>query len=57
MNRQKHTRPAGQTRLALGNGAQWEKLPRDVRERCRELIVQLLADLARSRAAGGEDER
>jgi hypothetical protein len=57
MNRQEHTHPPQQTRLALGNGAQWEQLPRDVRERCRELVVQLLMDLARSRAGGGSDER
>jgi hypothetical protein len=57
MNRQEHIHPPQQTRLALGNGAQWEQLPRDVRDRCRELIIQLLMDLARSRVGGGSDER
>jgi hypothetical protein len=57
MNRQKHTHRPQQARLPLGNGAQWDQLPRDVRDRCRELIVQLLMDLARSRAGGGRDER
>ena len=57
MNRQEHPRPPQQTRLALGKGTQWEQLPRDVRDRCRELVVQLLMDRAGSRAAGGEDER
>ncbi len=57
MNRQQHPRPPQQTRLALGNGPQWEQLPREIRDRCRELTVQLLTDLVRNRAAGGDDER
>ncbi len=57
MNRQQHPRPPQQTRLALGNGPQREQLPRDIRDRCRELIVQLLIDLVRNQAAGGDDER
>jgi hypothetical protein len=57
MNHPRHPRAPQQTRLALGNGEQWEQLPRDIRDRCRELIVQLLMDLVRNRAAGGEDER
>ncbi|MCP4899387.1 MAG: hypothetical protein GY906_20680 [bacterium] len=57
MNRQPHTDLPQQTRLALGNDAQWEQLPRDVRYRCRELVVQLLMEQARSRAAGDSDER
>ena len=57
MNRQGHTDVPQQARLALGNDAQWEQLPRDVRDRCRELVVQLLMELARNRTAGGNDER
>ena len=57
MNRQGRTDVPQQTRLALGNDAQWEQLPRDVRNRCRELVVQLLMELARNRTVGGNDER
>ncbi len=57
MNRKEHTHRAQHTRLALGDGTQWEQLPRDVRDRCRDLVVQVLLELARSRTAGGEDER
>jgi len=57
MNRQPHTDLPQQTRLALGNDAQWEQLPRDVRDRCRELVVQLLMELARNRVVGDSDER
>ena len=57
MNREKHTHRPQQTRLALGDGTQWQQLPREVRDRCRDLLVQLLMDLVRSRGAGGEDER
>ena len=57
MNREKQTHRPQQTRLALGASTQWEQLPREVRDRCRDLLVQLLMDLARSRGAGGEDER
>ncbi len=46
-----------QATLPLGSDIQWEQLPQDVRDRCRELVVQLLMDLARSRAAGDNDER
>lgn len=57
MNHPEHPHPLRQTTLSLGNDVQWERLPRDVRDRCRALIAQLLADLVRPRAAGGDDER
>lgn len=57
MNHPEHTPPPRQTTLPLGSGAQWEQLPPDVRDRCRALVAQLLTDLARPRAAGGDDER
>jgi hypothetical protein len=57
MNHKEHTPPPRQTPLPLGNGAQWEQLPPDVRDRCRQLVAQLLTDLTRSWAAGGNDER
>ena len=57
MNREKHAHRPQQTRLTLGEGTQREQLPREVRDRCRDLLVQLLMDLVRSRGAGAEDER
>ena len=48
--------PPRQTSLALRRGAHWEQFPRDVRDRCRELVVQLLASLARSHPARGDDD-
>jgi len=52
-----HPHPPRQITLPLGSDAQWEQLPRDVRDRCRALVAQLLTDLARSRAPGDDDER
>lgn len=57
MNQQKHTHPPRQTTLPLGSNVQWEQLPRNVRDRCRALVAQLLAELARPQATGGDDER
>lgn len=57
MNHKAQTPPPRQTPLPLGNGAQWEQLPPDVRDRCRQLVAQLLRDLARPQATGGDDER
>lgn len=57
MNHQEHTHPPRQATLPLGSDAQWEQLPREVRDRCRALVAQLLTDLARNRATGGDDER
>jgi hypothetical protein len=57
MNHPEHPHPPRQATLPLGSEMQWEQLPQDVRNRCRELVVQLLMDLARSRAVGGNDER
>jgi hypothetical protein len=57
MNRPESPHPPRQTTLPLGNDVQWEQLPRDVRDRCRVLVAQLLTDLVRPRAAGGDDER
>lgn len=57
MNRQKNIHPPSQAKLPLGNDVQWEQLPQDVRDRCRELVVQLLMDLVRSQTTGGSDER
>ena len=45
-----------QASLALGTGAHWEHLPREVRDHCRELVVQILMSLAPSQAAEGEDD-
>lgn len=49
-------RPPRQTSLPLSNEVRWELLPRDVRERCRALVVQLLTDLVRNAPAGGDDD-
>lgn len=57
MNQQKQNNPPRQTTLPLGGDAQWEQLPQDVRDRCRELVAQLLMDLTRTTNAGDEDER
>lgn len=55
MNRKEHN-PSQQTSLALGSGVHWEQLPRDVRDRCRALVAQLLMSLVRSQPAGGDDD-
>jgi hypothetical protein len=57
MNHPEQPHPPRQATLPLGSDIQREQLPRDVRDRCRELVVQLLMDLARSRATGGDDEQ
>ena len=57
MNHQEQNHPPRQARLPLGSNAQWEQLPRDVRDRCRALVAQLLTDLVRSRILGDDDER
>ncbi len=57
MNHPEHPHPPRQTMLPLGSDVTWEQLPRDVRDRCRALVVQLLTDLARSQAPGDDDER
>jgi len=57
MNQQKQNSPPRQTRLALGDDTQWEQLPQEVRDRCRELVVQLLMDLVTTQSTGDDDER
>ena len=57
MNRPEPPHPPRQTTLPLGSDTQWEQLPRDVHDRCRALVAQLLVELVRSRAAGDDDER
>ncbi len=56
MDRKKRTHQHRQRPLALSRGAHWEQFPRDVRDRCRELVVQLLMSLARSQPAAGDDD-
>lgn len=56
MNHPMHTQPPRQTTLPLGSGAHWEQLPREVRERCRALVAQLLASLMQRQLAGGDDD-
>jgi len=57
MNRQEQNPPPRQTTLPLAGEAQWEQLPQDVRNRCRELLAQLLSDLSRTRGTGDKNER
>jgi hypothetical protein len=57
MNRKPNRQPH-QTSLSLDGGAHWAQLPPDKRDRCRALVVELLARLVRSPASrGADDER
>jgi len=48
--------PQQQTALPLSGEAHWTQLPREVREQCRTLVVELLTQLAQQPRAGGRDD-
>ena len=50
------TQPPRQTSLTLSTETHWEQLPREMRERCRALVVQLLTRLVRDDSAGENDD-
>lgn len=55
MNRKAHHPPSPQNSLPLNGEVHWTQLPRDVRERCRALVVKLLTRLAQRPATGGDE--
>lgn len=56
MNSKERTHLPRQTSLALTSEVHWEQFPRDVRERCRALVVELLTTLVQSQPAGEDDD-
>ncbi len=45
-----------QQSLALSREAHWEQFPREMRDRCRDLVVQLLVSLVHSQPPRGDDD-
>ena len=57
MSQSKQNQPPRQMILPLVKAQQRERLPREVRDRCRELVAQMLMDLVQKTTDGDDNEQ